>query len=62
MARPVVTARDAIPGRDDVGALRLRLLGAKNVRLAELATPAAGAKDPAVVLDLDFTVLVPRKP
>ena len=62
VARSIVTARDAIPGRDDVGALRLRLIAAKNVRLAELATPAAGAKDPAVVLDLDLTCLVPRKP
>ena len=61
-ARSIVTALDAIPGRDDVGGLRVRLLAAKNVRLAELATPAAGAKDPAVVLDLDLTCLVPRKP
>ena len=62
VARSEVCARDAIPGRDDVGALRVRLLAAKNVRLAELATPAPGAKDPAVVLDLDLTLLVPRKP
>jgi 2-methylfumaryl-CoA hydratase len=62
VARSVVTARDGIPGRADVGALRLRLLAAKNVRLATLATPAPGTKDPAVVLDLDLTVLVPRRP
>jgi 2-methylfumaryl-CoA hydratase len=62
VARSIVTARDGIPGRDDVGALRVRLIAAKNVRLAELATPAVGAKDPAVVLDLDLTYLVPRKP
>jgi 2-methylfumaryl-CoA hydratase len=61
VARSVVTAREAIPGRADVGALRVRLLAAKNARLAELATPAAGAKDPAVVLDLDLTYLVPRR-
>jgi 2-methylfumaryl-CoA hydratase len=61
VARSVVTARDAIPGRSDVGALRVRLLAAKNVRLAELATPGPGAKDPAVVLDLDLTYLVPRR-
>jgi 2-methylfumaryl-CoA hydratase len=60
-ARSVVTARDAIPGRDDVGALRVRLIAAKNVRLADLATPAPGAKDPAVVLDLDLTYLLPRR-
>lgn len=61
-ARSVVVSRDAIPGRDDVGALRVRWLGAKNVKPAELATPAPGAKDPAVVLDLDLTLLVPRRP
>ena len=61
-ARSVVLSRDEIPGRDDVGALRLRMLGAKNSKLAQLATPAPGAKDPAVVLDLDLTVLVPRRP
>jgi 2-methylfumaryl-CoA hydratase len=60
-ARSVVVARDEIPGRSDVGALRVRLLGAKNVRLADLATPAPGTKDPAVVLDLDLTFLVPRR-
>jgi 2-methylfumaryl-CoA hydratase len=60
-ARTVVTSRGEIPGRDDVGALRVRLLAAKNARLAGLATPAPGAKDPAVVLDLDLTLLVPRR-
>jgi 2-methylfumaryl-CoA hydratase len=60
--RTVVTSRDEIPGRGDVGALRVRMLGAKNVRLAELATPEPGAKDPAVVLDLDLTLLLPRRP
>lgn len=61
-ARSVILDREAIPGRDDVGALRVRLLGAKNVKLGDLSTPARGAKDPAVVLDLDLTLLVPRRP
>lgn len=60
-ARSVVVARDPVPGREDVGTLRVRLLGAKNVRLADLVTPAPGARDPAVVLDLDLTYLVPRR-
>jgi 2-methylfumaryl-CoA hydratase len=60
-ARTVVTTRDEIPGRPDVGALRVRMLGAKNVKLAELATPAPGTKDAAVVLDLDLTLLLPRR-
>jgi 2-methylfumaryl-CoA hydratase len=61
-ARSVILERDPIPGRDDVGALRVRLIGAKNVKLGDLPTPAPGARDPAVVLDLDLTLLVPRKP
>lgn len=62
VARSVVIARDAIPGRDDVGALRVRLIGAKNARIADVSTPAPGARDPAVVLDLDLSLLVPRRP
>ena len=61
-ARSIVLGRDPIPGRDDVGALRVRLLGAKNVRLAQLPTPAPGTRDPAIVLDLDLSLLVPRRP
>ncbi len=61
-ARTVVTAREAVPGRDDVGALRVRLIAAKDTDLAGLPTPAPGAKDPAVVLDLDLTLLMPRRP
>jgi 2-methylfumaryl-CoA hydratase len=60
-ARTVVLDCLRVPGREDLGALRLRLLGAKNVRLAELATPPAGEKHPAVVLDLDCTVLIARR-
>jgi 2-methylfumaryl-CoA hydratase len=58
--RHVVISQDALPGRADVGALRLRLIGAKNIELRKLPVPAAGEKHPAVVLDLDYTVLVPR--
>jgi 2-methylfumaryl-CoA hydratase len=59
--RHVVTSRSEIPGRADVGALRLRMLGVKDRRLAELGTPAPGEKHPAVVLDLDYSVLIPRR-
>ncbi|HEX4943435.1 MAG TPA: MaoC family dehydratase [Usitatibacteraceae bacterium] len=61
VTRTVIHSRDEIPARADVGALRVRMLGAKNVKLADLATPAPGAGDPAVVLDLDLTLLVPRR-
>ncbi len=53
----------ALPGRDDLGALRLRLVGLKNLAAAELKAPALpdGKPHPNVVLDLDYTVLMPRK-
>jgi len=59
--RHVVTAREKIPGRDDVGTLRLRMIGAKNVELAKLPDLAPGEKNEAVVLDLDYSVLIPRR-
>jgi 2-methylfumaryl-CoA hydratase len=59
--RHVVTSRDEIPGRADVGALRLRMLGVKNMHLRELASPAAEGKNPSIVLDLDYSVIIPRR-
>ena len=59
--RHVVLGRDEIPGRRDVGALRLRMLGVKNQALAELPAVGAGEKHPAVVLDLDYSVLIARR-
>lgn len=58
-----VRDRWALPGRSDVGALRLRLLGLKNLPPAELTAPVAsdGKHHPNLVLDLDYTVLMPRK-
>ena len=46
--------------RPDLGALRLRLLGLKNLTAGEYALPADIAV-PQLVLDLDYTVLMPRK-
>ena len=59
--RHTVLAREKIPGREDVGALRLRMIGAKNVDLAKLPDLAPGEKNEAVVLDLDYSVLIPRR-
>lgn len=59
--RHVVTARQEIAGRRDVGALRLRMLGAKNMSLAQLPQVPAGEKHEAIVLDLDYPVLIPRR-
>jgi 2-methylfumaryl-CoA hydratase len=53
--------------RLDLGALRLRMVGVKNQPASELSSTHI-AKDgkqtyhPNVVLDLDYTVLIPRKP
>jgi 2-methylfumaryl-CoA hydratase len=58
-----VRDRWPLPGRSDVGALRLRLIGLKNLAPAELVAPAGpdGKPHPNVVLDLDYTVFMPRK-
>lgn len=55
-----------LPGRDDIGALRLRLIGLKNQRpdtLPEAMIEVDGKRrhHAHVVLDLDYTVLMPRK-
>lgn len=56
----------ALPGRADVGALRLRLVGLKNqppTQVASAMTDGDGRRmpHPNVVLDLDYTVLMPRR-
>ena len=55
-------------GRDDAGALRLRLVGVKNSDPREKDVPLRVKNDdgresyhPNVVLDLDYTVLMPRR-
>jgi len=58
--RHVVLERTEIPDRRDLGALRLRMIGVKNLALAKLPSVAPGEKNPAVVLDLDYSVLIPR--
>ena len=52
----------ALPGRRDVGALRLRTVAAKDRPASDFPDRGDdGALDPAVVLDLDYTVLMPRR-
>lgn len=50
-----------VPGRNDIGALRVRLVGVKNMDCAGLPykTPA-GEYDNGVVLDLDTWLILPR--
>jgi len=53
--------RQPIDGRDDLGALRLRTIAAKDHSCADFPGKAADGKyHPAVVLDLDYWVLMPR--
>ncbi len=61
-----ILERLELPGRTDLGALRLRTIGVKNME-SEKITSAKVEKDGKmryhenVVLDLDYTVLMPRR-
>jgi 2-methylfumaryl-CoA hydratase len=55
-----VLAKADLPGRPDVGALRLRTIGTKDKPCADFPLKAGEADDPAVILDLDYWVLIPR--
>jgi 2-methylfumaryl-CoA hydratase len=51
-----------IPGRTDIGALRVRTVATKDRPCHDFPyRDAAGNYDPAVVLDFDYTVLMPRR-
>ncbi|HLS69315.1 MAG TPA: MaoC family dehydratase [Kiloniellales bacterium] len=57
-----VLERQALPGREDLGILRLRTLALKNRRAEGFPDQGPdGRPDPAVVLDLDYSVLMPRR-
>ena len=49
-----------LPGRDDVGALRVRLVATKNRGCADFPLREGEAYHPSVVLDFDMWVLLPR--
>ncbi len=49
-----------LPGRRDVGALRVRTIATKDRPCADFPHKAGDADDPAVILDLDYWVLMPR--
>ena len=48
-----------LPGRADVGALRVRMVATKNRPCADFPDRAGDGYDPAVVLDFDMWVLIP---
>jgi 2-methylfumaryl-CoA hydratase len=49
-----------LPGRADVGALRVRTVATKNRPCADFPSREGESYDPAVILDLDYWVLAPR--
>ena len=49
-----------LPDRKDVGALRLRTVATKDKPCADFPYKAGDEYDPAVILDLDYWVLLPR--
>jgi 2-methylfumaryl-CoA hydratase len=55
-----VLATSELPGRTDVGALRLRTVAARDRPCADFPYKNGEEYDPAVLLDLDYWVLVPR--
>jgi 2-methylfumaryl-CoA hydratase len=55
-----VLGKAELPGRRDVGALRLRTVATKDQPCGEFPLKQGDADDPAVILDLDYWVLMPR--
>ena len=55
-----VLAATDIPGRADVGALRLRTVATKDRPCPDFPLKDGERYDPAVLLDLDYWVLMPR--
>jgi 2-methylfumaryl-CoA hydratase len=52
--------RAELPGRSDVGALRIRTIATKDRPCADFPDKSGETYDPAVILDLDYWVLMPR--
>jgi 2-methylfumaryl-CoA hydratase len=55
-----VLDKSELPGRGDVGALRLRTVATKDRPCADFPLKSGEADDPAVILDLDYWALIPR--
>src|SRR6185312_13841542 len=55
-----VLARAELPGRADVGALRVRTIATKDRPCADFPIKSGDGDDPAVILDLDYWALMPR--
>jgi 2-methylfumaryl-CoA hydratase len=55
-----VIERLELPGRSDIGALRLRLIATKNKPCGDFPDRSGQDYDPAVILDLDYWAVMPR--
>ena len=55
-----VLAKAELSGRVDVGALRLRTVATKDRPCADFPLKVGDGDDPAVLLELDYWVLLPR--
>src|SRR3984885_8835269 len=55
-----VLAKAELPGRNDVGALRLRTVATNDKPCSDFPLKTGDDYDPAVLLDLDYWVLIPR--
>src|ERR1700726_989075 len=55
-----VLAKAELPGRTDVGALRLRTVATNDKPCSDFPLKTGDDYDPAVLLDLDYWVLMPR--
>jgi 2-methylfumaryl-CoA hydratase len=55
-----VLAKSELPGRGDVGALRLRTIATRDRPCEDFPFKSGEDYDPAVLLDLDYWVLMPR--
>jgi 2-methylfumaryl-CoA hydratase len=55
-----VLGKAELPGRADVGALRLRTVACRDHPCADFPLKSGNEDDPAVLLDLDYWLLMPR--
>src|SRR5262249_25969816 len=56
-----ILAKAELPGRSDIGALRLRTVATNDKPCGDFPLKSGDDYDPAVLLDLDYWVLMPRK-
>lgn len=55
-----ILEKESIPGRDDIGALRVRTIAAKNHACADFPGKTEDGYHEAVMLDLDYWLIMPK--